>query len=96
MPSLAQHAGHLTGLSTVSAELLGKCVELLRDMLPSLRRTAALGYANDPFSSPFIDRLELAGEAAGIAVDPIMLNGPNEADGAFDAMEKARAEAVIA
>jgi putative ABC transport system substrate-binding protein len=94
VPSLAQHAGNLTGLSTVSAELLGKCVELLRDMLPSLRRIAALGYASDPFSRPFIDRLELAGQAAGIAVDPIMLNGPNEVDGAFETMERARAEAV--
>jgi putative ABC transport system substrate-binding protein len=90
VPSLAQHPGNLTGLSTVSAELLGKCVELLRDMLPSLRRIAALGYASDPFSRPFIDRLELAGQAAGIAVDPVMLNG------AFEAMENARAEAVIA
>jgi hypothetical protein len=35
-------------------------------------------------------------QAAGIAVDPIMLNGPNEVDGAFEAIEKARAEAVIA
>src|SRR3974377_1982500 len=34
VPSLANPGGNLTGLSTVSAELLGKCVELLRDIIP--------------------------------------------------------------
>jgi putative ABC transport system substrate-binding protein len=97
VPTLARPGGNITGLSTESAELLGKCVELLRDMLPSVRRVAALGYAGDPFSKPFVDQLQLAGKATGIAIDPIMLlNGPNEVDGSFEAMEKARAEAVIA
>jgi putative ABC transport system substrate-binding protein len=97
VPTLARPGGNITGLSTESAELLGKCVELLRDMLPSVRRVAALGYAGDPFSKPFIDQLQLAGKATGIAIDPIMLlNGPNEVDGSFEAMEQARAEAVIA
>jgi putative ABC transport system substrate-binding protein len=97
VPSLAKPGGNVTGLSTVSAELLGKCVELLHDMLPSLRRVAALGYAGDPFSKPFVYQLELAAQATGVAVDPIMmLNGPNEIGGAFEAMEKARAQAVIA
>jgi putative ABC transport system substrate-binding protein len=36
--SLARPGGNLTGLSIMGAELQGKCVEILRDMLPSLRR----------------------------------------------------------
>jgi putative ABC transport system substrate-binding protein len=84
-------------LSTISAELLGKCVELLHDMLPSVHRIAALGYASDPFSKPFVEQLQLAGRDTGIAVDPIiLLKGPNEVASAFDAMERARANAVIA
>ena len=95
--SLARPEGNLTGLSTISAELLGKCVELLHDMLPSVHRIAALGYASDPFSKPFVEQLQLAGRATGIAVDPIiLLKGSNEVASAFDAMERARANAVIA
>jgi putative ABC transport system substrate-binding protein len=97
VPSLARPEGNLTGLSTISAELLGKCVELLHDMLPSVHKVAALGFASDPFSTPFVDQLQLAGRATGIAIDPIMLlNGPNEVDSAFEAIEKAHAKAVIA
>jgi putative ABC transport system substrate-binding protein len=71
-------------------------VELLHDMLPSVRRVAALGYASDPFSKPFVDQVQLAGRTTGLEIDPIlMLNGPHEIDGAFEAMEKARADAVV-
>jgi putative ABC transport system substrate-binding protein len=94
--SLARPGGNLTGLSIMGAELQAKCVELLRDMLPSVRRIAALGYATDPFSKQFADLIQLAGRATGIEINPMMmLNGPDEIDGAFEAMEQAHADGVI-
>ena len=94
--SLRRPSGNLTGLSTMGAELQAKCVELLRDMLPSLRRVAALGYAADPFSKPFVDQVQLAGRSTGIEIDPIMmLKAPDELTVAFDVIEKARADAVV-
>src|SRR4051795_3667225 len=41
--SLARPGNNITGLSLIAGPLHGKCVELLRDMLPSIRRVAALG-----------------------------------------------------
>jgi putative ABC transport system substrate-binding protein len=94
--SLARPGGNLTGLSIMGAELQAKCVELLRDMLPSVRRIAALGYASDPFSKQFVDLIQLAGRTTGIEINPfMMLNGPHEIEGAFAAMEKAHADGVI-
>ena len=96
VPSLARRGGNLTGLSIMGAKLQTKCVELLRDMLPSVRRVAALGYATDAFSKQFVDLIQLAGRATGIEVNPIMmLNGPHEIGGAFEAMEQAHADGVI-
>ena len=57
--SLTRPGGNLTGMSAMAAELQGKCVELLRDMLPNVRRVAALGYAADPFSKSFVDQVNL-------------------------------------
>jgi putative tryptophan/tyrosine transport system substrate-binding protein len=89
--SLARPDGNLTGLSILGAELQSKCVEVLRDMLPSLHRVAALAYAASPFSKSFVDQVQLAGRATGIEINPIiMLNGPDEIDRAFETMEKAR------
>ena len=94
--SLSRPSGNLTGLSTMGAELQAKCVELLRDMLPSLRRVAALGYAGDPFSKPFVEQVQLAGRSTGIEIDPIMmLKGPDEITRAFDVIVEARAGAVV-
>jgi putative ABC transport system substrate-binding protein len=96
VPSLARPGGNLTGVSGLAAELQAKCIELLHDMLPSLRRVAVLGYATDPFSKPFVDQAQLASRATGIEINPIMmLNGPDEIDRAFEAMDEARADAVI-
>jgi putative tryptophan/tyrosine transport system substrate-binding protein len=40
--SLNHPGGNITGVSLMAAELHGKCVELFRDMLPSVRRVAVL------------------------------------------------------
>ncbi len=40
VPSLSRPGGNITGVSLMAAELFGKSVELIRDMLPSLRQVA--------------------------------------------------------
>jgi ABC-type uncharacterized transport system substrate-binding protein len=79
--SLARPGGNITGMAGVGAELAGKCVELTRDMLPSAHRIAALANAPDPFYKPFLEK--------------IMVNGAEELEAAFPAMEKQRPDAVI-
>src|SRR5438876_4781784 len=52
--SLARPGGNITGLSNMAAETAGKNVELFRDMLPSLRRVAALAHPDDAFTGSFL------------------------------------------
>jgi putative tryptophan/tyrosine transport system substrate-binding protein len=94
--SLNRPGGNITGVSLIAAELHGKCVELFRDMFPSIRRVAALGNAADPFSKPFLEQVFLAGRTTGIEITPtIMVRGPGEIDAAFAAMTKEGAGAVV-
>jgi putative ABC transport system substrate-binding protein len=96
VPSLSRPGGNITGISLIAAELHGKCVELFHDMLPSLRRVAALGNAADPISKLFLEQVQLAGRTTGIEIAPaIMVRGPGEIDEAFAAMKKERADAVV-
>jgi putative ABC transport system substrate-binding protein len=67
--SLNRPGGNVTGLSAVTAELGGKAVELIREMLPSSHRVVALANAPDPFSKPFIEQIQAGGKATGIVVD---------------------------
>jgi putative tryptophan/tyrosine transport system substrate-binding protein len=93
--SLARPGGNVTGMSSVGAELAGKSVELIRDLLPSARRVAALVNAPDPFSRPFLEQIRLGGQAAGVTIDAIMIRGAEELEAAFPAMEQKRPDAVI-
>jgi ABC-type uncharacterized transport system substrate-binding protein len=93
--SLARPGGNLTGMSGMAAELASKCVELIRELLPSVHRVAALGNAPDPFSKPFLEQIQLAGQATATTIHPIMIRGPEELDAAFAALESDRPDAVL-
>ena len=93
--SLARPGGNVTGMAGVTAELAGKCAELIREMLPSVHRIAALANAPDPFSKPFLEQIQRSGAASGTAIDPILIHSAEELEAAFPAMEKERPDAVI-
>ena len=94
--SLNRPGGNITGVSLMAAELHGKCVELFRDMLPSVRRVAVLLNAEDPFWKQVQQQVQLVGRAEGIEIAPsVIVRGPNEIDAAFAAMKKEGAGAVV-
>ena len=94
--SLNRPGGNITGISLMAAELHGKCVELFRDMLPSVRRVAVLLNAEDPFWKQVQQQVQFAGRAAGIEIAPsVKVRGPNEIDAAFAAMKMEKASAVV-
>ena len=59
--SLARPGGNVTGISVQQDELAGKRVELLREIVPGLRRVAIIAYAGNP---PSLVELEQAYAAA--------------------------------
>ena len=93
--SLARPGGNITGIAGVTAELAGKCVELIREILPSAKQVAALCNATDPFAKPFLEHIQLGGRTAGVSIRPIMINGDQEFEAAFPVMARERMDAVI-
>src|ERR1700730_924497 len=93
--SLARPGGNVTGCSSLNAELSAQLVELIREMVPSAHRVAVLANAPDPFSKVFLNQIQLAGEASGTTIDPIMIHRPEELNAAFPSMERSRPDAVI-
>jgi putative ABC transport system substrate-binding protein len=95
--SWARPGGNITGVALMSAALVGKCVELFRDMLSATRRIAVLTNAADPlFAKLVVDQVELAGRITGIEIQPIMVRGPDEElDAAFATIARGRANAVV-
>jgi putative tryptophan/tyrosine transport system substrate-binding protein len=94
--SMSHPGANVTGISLMGSEMHGKCVELFRDIFPSVRRVAVLLNARDPFSKNILEQVELAGRATGIEIAPsMMVREPGEVDAAFAAMKSEGTRAVV-
>ena len=93
--SLARPEANLTGVSTDTAELAGKSVELLREIVPSTLRIAALYNAPDPFRRPFLEQIEKAGAITGLVIRPAKVEREEELEAAFARLVADHADAVI-
>jgi putative ABC transport system substrate-binding protein len=85
--SLARPGGNVTGLSMMDAEIGGKRVQLLRELIPNLSRVAVLATTptTSPFGPPFVEDLRLAATSAGLGFESILIGGPSEFRSAFAA-----------
>src|SRR5262249_57004027 len=77
-------------------EVAGKRLQLLKEAIPKLARVAVLAnQANPSFTALHLDQIRSASEQLGITVQPVDVGGPSEFVGAFAAMTRGNAEAVI-
>jgi putative tryptophan/tyrosine transport system substrate-binding protein len=95
--SLAEPGGNVTGLSGMDAELGGKRIQLLRELIPNLTCVGVLATtpATDPFSQPFVADIQMAAATAKFKISPVLVSGPNEFEDAVSTMAKDDAQAVI-
>jgi ABC-type uncharacterized transport system substrate-binding protein len=66
--SLARPGGNVTGLSLTSPELASKRLELLREVIPGLRRLAIMANADYPPAVRELDEVEIAAHPLGIEI----------------------------
>jgi putative ABC transport system substrate-binding protein len=69
--SLARPGGNATGLSIQSPELAGKRLELLREVLPGLRRFAFMVNVNNPSTLVEVSEVQAAAKTLGLEVDTL-------------------------
>jgi putative ABC transport system substrate-binding protein len=93
--SLAQPGGNVTGLSTLSPEISGKQLELLKEILPKLSRLAVLGTSTRPGNEQSLRETELAARAFGVNLQSLDVRIVQDIEIAFRAASNARAEAVL-
>ena len=95
--SLAEPGGNVTGLSGMDAELGGKRIQLLRELIPNLTCVGVLATTptTDPFSQPFVADIQAAATTANLRTSPVLIDGPSEFEEAFSIMAKEGAQAVI-
>ena len=91
--SLARPGGNVTGLSVQAADLVGKRVELLREIVPGLRTLAVMANIGYPAAKQEMVKVEATARAVGLGVAAIEIQRVEEIAPAIEAM-KGRAEAL--
>jgi len=94
--SLARPGGNLTGVTFLSLELVGKRLELLKEALPRLSRVAILANPEHPGEQAERRESETAAGRLGLKAQYVPVRTVADFDAAFNAMERARAEAIVA
>jgi putative ABC transport system substrate-binding protein len=63
---------NLTGQSSGGAEVAGKSLELIRELIPAVRRVGVLADDSDPFAKTYVAQISLAARNTGMAVEPVV------------------------
>ena len=93
--SLARPGGNVTGLSTMSPELSGKRLELLRDAVPGVSRVAFLW--NPDVRGNVLDYKDAEGAARSLRLElqSVEVSRAEDLDRAFSAVTNERAQALV-
>jgi putative tryptophan/tyrosine transport system substrate-binding protein len=84
--SLAKPRGNMTGLTFMAADLNGKRLELLREIIPDLRRVAIVANPEHPGEHLERSYSEETGRRLGIATEYFSTRSSDELTAAFNAM----------
>jgi putative ABC transport system substrate-binding protein len=93
--NMARPGGNITGVATNAAELSGKWLELLKETVPAIARVAVLSYPDNPITRPALPELQVVASALRVQLQSLSVRDPGELEGAFGAMRRAQAEALV-
>jgi len=93
--SLNRPGGNITGLSLQTAELSGKRLQLLTEIVPGLARLAVLSNPLNPSIAPIVEQTKAAAQSLGVEVHVAEVQAPDKFESAFAAITSAHAGALI-
>ena len=91
--SLAQPGANVTGLTTQQSDLAGKRLELLREVLPQLRRLAIVGNVGFPQAVLEMGKVQAEARTLGLEVAPLEIRRVEDIAPAFESLN-AQADAL--
>ena len=94
--SLAHPGGNVTGVSLMAGvEISGKQLELLKDTFPKIINVAVLANPTNRPTAGQLRQAELAARSLGVQLRVVEARDASELDGAFSAIKKAHADAIL-
>lgn len=95
VPSLRLPGGNITGLTSISPELDGKRLELLREVAPRVSHIAVLWNSSSPLQAVAEKQTRAAADALGMKMLSLGVRSKEDIDRAFGAILKERPQALL-
>ena len=92
--SLARPGGNVTGLSNQSADVIGKRIDLLREVVPNFRKLAVMANVGSPIGLLEMGEVEDAGQTSGLEVVKLEIRRAEDIGPSIETV-KGRADALI-
>jgi putative ABC transport system substrate-binding protein len=93
--SLAHPGGNITGVSTMTEDVLLKVMEIMREALPEVRKLAAMTNPTNPSNQPMLDVLTRQVAKAELSIATVAVASPADLDTAFAELSRQRPGALF-
>jgi putative ABC transport system substrate-binding protein len=93
--NLAQPGGNMTGLSSVTPDLVAKNLQLLKDAVPELPQVAFLWNVATSTGAHALQEMQKATQRLGIHLHSVEVRGPDDFETAFAAMRRTQPTALL-
>jgi putative ABC transport system substrate-binding protein len=93
--SFAAPGGNITGVTTFSTELIGKRIELLKELSPRLSRIAMLHNMGNPAAPPEWEETKTAARTLGLQAELLDVRSQDDLGRAFELAVRQRVDALI-
>ena len=85
--NLARPGGNITGLSIQTPDIAGKRLELLREIVPGLRRVAFMGNIDNPIVPQELREVQVAAGTLGLEIVTVQIRRTQDIVPAFEALK---------
>jgi putative ABC transport system substrate-binding protein len=93
--SLARPGGNVTGLASLSAELIGKRLELMKELLPGVSRLAVFVFPANPGTRATLRVLDTSGRALGLDIERVEIRNASDFESAFRSAARGGVRGVV-
>ena len=94
--NLARPGGNITGITNIGAELAGKRLEILKELLPAVSKVAVLLNPDDPIARLQMDSAKVVAQNLSVELEPVLeIRSANDLKSVFEAVVRARAGAAL-
>jgi putative tryptophan/tyrosine transport system substrate-binding protein len=93
--SLAWPGGNITGLTTSAPELIGKRLELLKEVLPRITRVAVVCNPSNPSFSEMLKEMQAASKSHALQLQSLEVRALEDFESAFESLACRDSQAII-